>query len=64
MTVEHIISLLESCVNTTYFQFQGRFLEQIQVAAMGPTISTIVTNLYIEDFDTKAINPVEHPLRL
>ena len=29
MKVEHIISLLEFCLKTTYFQFQGRFYKQI-----------------------------------
>ena len=29
MTVEDIISLLEFCLKTTYFQFQGRFFEQL-----------------------------------
>ena len=28
MKVEHITSLLEFCLKTTYFQFQGRFYEQ------------------------------------
>ena len=35
MKVEQIISLLEFCLRTTYFQFQGRFYEQLQGAAMG-----------------------------
>ena len=35
MEVEHIISLLEFCLKTTYFQFQGRFYEQFSGAAMG-----------------------------
>ena len=35
MKVEHITSLLEFCLKTTYFQFQGSFYEQINGAAMG-----------------------------
>ena len=35
MKVEQIISLLEFCLKTTYFQFQGRFYEELQGAAMG-----------------------------
>ena len=50
MKVEHIISLLEFCLKTTYFQFQGRFYEQLHGAAMGSSISPIVANLYMEDF--------------
>ena len=61
MKVEHITSLLKFCLKTTYFQFQGRFYEQLHGAAMGPPISPIVANLYMEDFETKAISSVVHP---
>ena len=47
MKVEQIISLLEFCLKTTYFQFQGRFFEQLQWAAMGSPISPIVAKLYM-----------------
>ena len=42
MKVEHIISLLEFCLKTTYFQFKGRFYEQLHGAAIGSPISPIV----------------------
>ena len=34
MKVEQIISLLELCLKTTYFPFQGRFYEQLQGATI------------------------------
>ena len=55
MKVEQIISLLEFCLKTTYFQFLGRFYEQISGVAMGSPISLIVANLSMEDFEVKAI---------
>ena len=61
MKVEHVTSLLEFCLKTTYFQFQGRFYEQLHGAAMGSPISPIVANLYMEDFKTKAISSAVHP---
>ena len=61
MKVEHITSLLEFCLKTTYFQFQGRFYEQLHGAAMGSPISHIVANLYMEDFEIKAISSAVHP---
>ena len=64
MKVEQIISLLEFCLKTTYFQFQGRFFEQLQGAAMGSPISPLVANLYMEEFEIKAINTAEHPPRI
>ena len=64
MSVNHIISLLEFCSKGTYFTFQGRFYEQQEGAAMGLPISSIVANLYMEDFEKKAINSSPHPLFL
>ena len=61
MRVEHITSLLEFCLRTTYFQFQGRFYEQVHGAAMGSPISPIVANLFMEDFETKAISSATNP---
>ena len=55
MKVEHITSLLEFCLKTTYFQFQGRFYEQLHGAAMGSPISLIVANLYMEDFKARPL---------
>ena len=62
--VEHIISLLEFCLKTTYFQLQGRFCEQISGAAMGSAISPIVVNHFMEDFEVKAINTAQNPPKM
>ena len=64
MKVEHIISLLEFCLKTTYFQLKGRFYEQIQGAAMGSPISPIVASLFMEDFEVKAINTAQCPPKM
>ena len=62
MSVVQIISLLEFCLKTTYFQFQDRFVEQLHRAAMWSPISPIVANLYMEDFENQDINRAEcHP---
>ena len=53
---KNITSLLEFCLTSTYFIFQGRYFEQQEGAAMGSPISPIVTNLYMENFANKAIN--------
>ena len=64
MKVEYIISPLEFCLKTTYFQFQGSFYEQISTAAMGSPISPIVANLFMEDFEVKAINIAQNPPKM
>ena len=60
MTVNHIICLLEFCLKSTYFTFQGRYYEQMEGAAVGSPISPIVANLYMVDFEVKAINISPH----
>ena len=64
MCVVQIISLLEFYLKTTYFQFQGRLVEQLQRVAMGSPITPIVANLYMKDFENKAINTAECPPRV
>ena len=55
MTVKQISCLLEFCLKTTYFTFQGKMYEQVKGAAMGSPISPIVANLFMEDLETKAL---------
>ena len=64
MKVEHITSLLEFCLKTTYFQFQGNFYEQISGAAMGSPISPIVANLFMEEFESKSHSNSHNPPKM
>ena len=49
------------CLTSTYFIFQGRYFEQQEGAAMGSPICPIVTNVYFEEFENKAINLAPQP---
>ena len=46
MTADNI-SLLDFFLKNTYFTFKGRHYEQVEVAAMGSPINTIIANLFI-----------------
>ena len=61
MAVSDIILLLEFCLKSTYFSFQGQFYEQVEGAAMGSPVSHIVANLYIEYLEQKALSTAQHP---
>ena len=65
MSIKHIIKLLDFCLRSTYFVFQGQYYEQVEGAAMGSPLSPIVANIYIyiymEHFETKALETAPHP---
>ena len=61
MSVNHIISLPEFCLGSTYFTFKDRFYEQQEGTAMGSPISPIVANLYLEDLEINAIQSAQNP---
>ena len=59
-----IISLLEFCITSTYFSFQGKYYEQVEGAAMGSPLSPIVANIYMEHFEVEAIRSAPSPPQL
>ena len=61
MSVNHISWLLEFCLRSTYFTFQGRFYQQLEGTAMGFPISPIIANLFMEDLEKRALNTSLHP---
>ena len=62
MPISQITSLLEFCLTHTYFLFQGKYYKQVQGAAMGSPISPLIANIFMEEFEVKALNSFPHPL--
>ena len=60
MNTRHIIKLLEFCLRSTYFVFQGQHFEQVEGAAMGSPLSLIVANIYMEHFEARALETAPH----
>ena len=64
MSIPQITSLLEFCLTNTYFLFQGKYYEQVQGAAMGSPISPLIANIFMEEFEVKALSSIPHPSSL
>ena len=61
MSIPQIITLLEFCLKTNYFLFQGKYYEQFHDAAMGYPISPLIANLFMEEFEVKALSTAPYP---
>ena len=47
---------MEICLTSTFFSFEGEFFKQTYGVAMGSSLSPVVANLFMEDFESKALN--------
>ena len=61
MTIQQIISLLEFCLGSMSFMFQGQFYQQMEGAAMGSPLSPIIANIFMEHFEKQALESAPHP---
>ena len=61
MSMKHIMELLEFCPRSTYFTHRGKFYEQMEGATMGSPISPIVANLFMENFEIRALQSSSNP---
>ena len=61
LKIDHILELLTFCLNTTFFVYKEQYYKQIHGAAMGSPVPSIVANLYMERFETRALATAPHP---
>ena len=61
LRVDQIIALLSFCLSTTYFVYDEKFYKQKHGAAMGSSVSPVVANLYMEEFEKKALATAPNP---
>ena len=60
----NIMSLLRFCLKGTHFTFQGKYYKHIKGNAMRSLLSPLVANLFMEDFQTRALGSSPNPLRV
>ncbi|XP_072037110.1 uncharacterized protein [Amphiura filiformis] len=61
LSVDQIIELLRFQLTTTYFQYGGEFYNQLEGAAMGSPVSPLTANIFMEDFEIKALSSYPNP---
>ncbi|XP_072030531.1 uncharacterized protein [Amphiura filiformis] len=61
MTSDEIVELMKLCLTSTYFKWQGKFYEEKEGQAMGSPLSPITSNIFMEHFETKALDT--YPLK-
>ena len=61
MSIPQIVTLQEFCLKNTYFLLQGKFYEQVHGAAMDSPISPLIANMFMEEFEVKALSSCPHP---
>ena len=64
LTADRVTELLEHCLRSMYFRFQGTYYEQVEGAAMGSPVSAVVANLYMEHFERIALDTAKVRPRL
>ena len=53
LTPTKIANLLNFVLRSMYFQYNGSIYEQKDGAAMGSPVSTVIANLYMEEFEER-----------
>ena len=61
LTPNEIVSLLELCLDATFFAFCETFYQQIHGTAMGSPVSVVVADLVMEDIESRALATYPHP---
>ena len=61
LSVDEITHLLNLCLRTTYFVYQGEFYQQEDGAAMGSPVPPLVANIYMERFEDLSLKTTLAP---
>ena len=55
LSPEEVVNLTKLCLTSTYFKWQGKFYEQQEGQVMGLPLSPVTSNIFMDNFETKAI---------
>ncbi|XP_047985276.1 uncharacterized protein LOC125225561 [Leguminivora glycinivorella] len=58
------MKMIEFCLTSGYFVWRGEYYLQIEGVAMGSPIAPVVANLFMENFEQRALESCPHKPRL
>ena len=62
MSIQKIVTLLEFGLKNTQFLFLGKYYKKVHGAAIGSSICPPpIVNLFMEEFEVKALSSTRHP---
>ena len=64
LTPTQIADLLNFVLRSTFFQYNGSIYEQKDGAAMGSHVSAVIANIFMEDFEERAITSAIYKLKI
>lgn len=56
---QELMKLAELCLRTTYFLFSGKLYKQIEGTAMGSPLSPLAAEIFMEDFEKRALSSAD-----
>ena len=59
LTPDQIHDLLLLCVSSSCFQFQGKFYEQTAGTSMGSSLSPVLADIFMEEFENSSLNTAD-----
>ncbi|CAB4032031.1 Hypothetical predicted protein, partial [Paramuricea clavata] len=58
---EEIIDLLKLCLESTFFQYNGSFYQQLHGTAMGSPVSVVVAEIVMQRLEERALSSYPNP---
>ena len=62
LPTDDIMELLELCLTSTYFQYNGKHYKQLHGTAMGSPVSVVVAEIVMQAIEERALTTYQHAL--
>ena len=64
LPIEHVMDLINFCLMSTYFQYNGKHYKQLRGTAMGSPVCVVVAEIVMEDIEESALSTCRQTIPL